>query len=310
MLPPRLVAGQPATLAAFGADGKLAPGVTVDLGGVQRVQTDKTGRAYFLAPTNAGVLIAKAAGSSAAALVDSIAPAVAPVALHVAPVVSLRDRFSICGAGLRGDANDNLVKINGEPSLVLAASPECLVVLAGPNAVPGAATISIASSGPEMTAAATLVALDFSPPNPPLQPEKKSALAVRVQGSDQPLWIVVVNETPGVLRFVMGDAQKLRTTGGPQNLAELKVTAIRSGDFSFHARLVPPPDVGAARQYLQAAVLLAGKDLQPEIKSLAKRLAHHPRDSTKIQAELEPILSQTMAGDFRTLLDAASSALE
>src|ERR1700730_5783654 len=68
VLPPRLVAGQPATLAVLGVDGRLADGITVELGKGQRVKTDKTGRAFFTAPTDALVLIASAAGNSAAAL--------------------------------------------------------------------------------------------------------------------------------------------------------------------------------------------------------------------------------------------------
>src|SRR5271168_2736479 len=136
VLPRNLVAGQPATLAAFGVDGKLAPGVSVDLSGVQRVQTDKTGRAYFITPATGSVLIARASGNSTAALVnpapsESVAPAAAAAhsAISVAPFVSLRDAFTICGPGLRGDADANRVKINGEASLIVAASPYCVAVL-------------------------------------------------------------------------------------------------------------------------------------------------------------------------------------
>jgi hypothetical protein len=316
VLPRKLIAGQPATLAAFGVDGKLAAGVSVELGGVQRVQTDKTGRAYFITPPAGNVLIVKAAGNSAAALVDPAAPANNPQAaaaahsaISVAPFVSLRDAFAVCGPGLRGDADINHVKINGEPSLIVAASPYCLSVLPGSKAVPGPATISVESAGTQWTAATTLVSLEFEPPNPPLVPEKKSSLVVRVTGSDQRLRIVAVNETPGVLHFLRGDAEELLTSGGPANFAALKVQAIRSGDFSFHARLVPAPDTEAARRFLEAAVPLAEKDVQSQVRNLAKRLAHPPRDLERIQAELSQIVSQTISGDFRTLLDAARSAL-
>src|SRR5580704_16181166 len=65
VLPPRLVAGRPATLAV---------GMIVDLSshsGIDvRAKTDRTGRAVFLAPTDSSVLIAKASGGSAATLVD------------------------------------------------------------------------------------------------------------------------------------------------------------------------------------------------------------------------------------------------
>lgn len=314
-LPRKLIAGQQATLAAFGVDGKLAPGVGVDLGGVQHVQTDKTGRAYFITPPVTNVLIVKASGNSAAALVDQPATstdqkaAAAHSAISVAPFVSLRDAFSICGPGLRGDADTNRVTINGEPSLIVAASPDCLSVLPGAKSVPGPAKLSVDPSGTSWTAATTLVSLEFELPNPPLVPEKQSGLVVRVHGSEQRLRIVAVNETPGILHFLRGDAEELITSGGLANFAALKVQAIRSGDYSFHARLVPAPDTDAARRFLEAAEPLAEKDLQPEIRNLAKRLAHPPHDLEKIQAELTQIASQTIAGDLRTLLDAAQSAL-
>lgn len=316
VLPRKLVAGQPATLAAFGVDGKLAAGVSVDLGGVQRVQTDKTGRAYFITPLAGNILIAKASGNSAAAMVDPVPPggdsrsaAAEHLAISVAPFVSLRDAFTICGPGLRGDADVNRVKINGEISLVVAASPYCLSVLPGEKTLPGLAKISVESAGTEWTAATTLVSLEFEQPNPPLVPERKSSLVMRALGSDQRLRVIVVNETPGVLRFMRGDAEELLTSGGPQNLAALRVQVIRSGDFSFHARLEPAPDTEVARRFLEAAIPLAGKDLQTEIKYLAKRLARSPRDWERIQAELGHIASQTIAGDLRTLLDAARNAL-
>lgn len=61
VLPPRIVAGRPATLAALGVDGKLASGVKVDVGD-QQLTTDSTGRAIFSAPASAGYVLAKASG--------------------------------------------------------------------------------------------------------------------------------------------------------------------------------------------------------------------------------------------------------
>jgi hypothetical protein len=308
VLPPKVVAGQPATFAALGVDGRLASGVIVEVGG-QKVTTDRTGRGHFTAPASVGYLLAKTPGGSSAALVDSAAPARGSQAIGVASVISLHDRFSICGVGLSGDADENRVKINDQPNLVLAASPECIVVLPGPKVTSGLATISVVAPGLQASAAAAIVSLEFQPPNPGLLPGKQGNLGVRVQGSEQRLQLVVENETPGVLRFLKGDAQEVITGGGPQNLAGIKVQAITSGDFSFHARLVPAPDVDAARRYLEAAAGLAPENSRSDIKGLARRLARHPRDLEKIARSLDDIRFSTMAGDFRTLLDAASGAL-
>jgi hypothetical protein len=308
VLPPKVVAGQPATFAALGVDGRLASGVIVEVGG-QKVTTDRTGRGHFTAPALGSYLLAKTPGGASAALVDSAPPARGSQSIALAPVISLHDWFSICGAGLSGDADENRVKINDHPTLVLAASPDCIVVFPGPKVAPGAATISVVAPGLQASAAAAIVSLEFEPPNPALLPGKQGILAVRVQGSQEGLRLIVENETPGVLRFMKGDAQEVVTGGGSQNLAGIKVQAITSGGFSFHARLVPAPDVDAARRYLEAAAGLAPEDLRDDIKGFARRLAHHPRDFEKVARALNEIRTTTMAGDFRTLLDAASDAL-
>jgi hypothetical protein len=310
ILPARLVSGQPATLAVLGVDGRLAPGITVQLGNDQRVKTDKTGRASFTASTGGSVLIATAAGNSVAALVDPDVSSAAAQVPIIAPVVSQSDQFPICGRGFSGDADANHVTLNDDRAFVLAASPECLAVLPSPRAIPGPANISIETPGAQWNAATTLVSLHFDPPLPPLTPDKRSRLVLHAQGSDQALRVLVENNTPGVLRFLRGDRQELLTSGGAQNSADVAVQAIVTGDFSFHARILAAPDVDAARRYLAVAASLASKDLQRQTRNLAERLAHHPRDTQKVGREIDEIMSTTMAGDYRTLLGSAASALE
>jgi hypothetical protein len=309
VLPSPLIAGQPSTLAVFGADKRLASGVSVEIGKDTRVVTDETGRATFTAPREGGYLLAKSSAHSAAALMDSDAPAAAGQTIRVEPVVSLKDWFTIRGAGFRGEADANRVKINGERALVLAASPECLIVMPGPKAVTDPAKVEVQTGESRWSADTTLVSLEFAPPQPPLTPEKKSRLPVRVQGTAQTLRIVVENETPGVLQFARGDSQELRTSGGADNFTEVEVQAVRSGDFSFHARLVPPVDLDAAQRYLQAAAPLAPKDLHRRLKKLSDRLAHHPRDVEKIGRELDQIVSATFASDLRTILESAAASI-
>jgi hypothetical protein len=310
VLPPRLVAGEPATLAVLGVDGRLAQGIAVDLGKGQRVKTDKTGRAFFTVPTDVPVLIAAASGDSAAALIDAPLTNASEQGASVAPVVSQVDRFFVCGGGFRGDVDANRVSINGERAFVLASSPECIVVLASPRALPGPAKLAIEVAGAQWSAVTTLASLHFDPPLPPLVPAKRSKLALHVQGTDQALRVWVENQTPGVLRFLRGDRQEVLTSGGAQNSAEIEVQAIATGDFSFHGRILATPDAGIARRYFTAAESLAPKDLQRVVKNLADRLTHHPGDTQKVWRETEAILSTTMAGDFRTLMDSAAAALQ
>jgi hypothetical protein len=316
VLPPKLVADRPATLAVLGVDGRLAEGVIVDLGshsGVEvRVKTDKTGRAVFLAPSDTGFLIAKASGASAAALIDPPPTSNSPQATISLPsVVSLQDAFPICGGAFHGEVEADHVTLDGDPALVLAASPECLVMLPGPRALPGPAKISIQMvRAPDWTGETTLVALHFDPPTPPLVTEKKSNLVLHVQASEQTLNILIENKTPGILRFMRGDSQKLATSGGAQNVATIEIQAISTGDFSFHARLLASPEPEVARRYLEAAAKIAPKDIQRQVQGLANRLAHKPRDAQKVAVEIQKIVLFTMEGDFRTLLNSAHSALE
>ena len=309
VLPPRLMAGHPATLGVLGVDGKLAAGVQVDLGNGLRVTTDRNGRAPFTVPVSGDYLLTKASGASAAALIDPASAASEPKSVSLPPVVSLRDRFWICGAGLSGDADANSVRINGRAAVVLAASPVCVVVLAELNSGTGPTSILVQAPGVQWTAATTLVSLEFAPPRPALQPGQKGRIAVRVDGTSQKLKLVVEDRNPGVLRFeggdARGDARRLTTSGGPTNIADIKVQAITSGDYSLGARLVPAPDARTAERFLVAAESLAPEDSRRKVSELASRLAHKPSDLENLEVALDKIASQTMTGDFRTLLDAA-----
>ncbi len=308
VMPPRLAADAPATLATIGADDKLVGHVPVLLGNGTQIETDATGRANFTAPSGV-VMTARAGGGSAAALIDRPAGVDTEPDLQVPPFVALHSSFDLCGSGFDGNAEANHVTIDGEPALVLAASPECLLVTPGPNAVPGVERIIVESASPVRQASVTLVALDFEPPQPALTPGKKGWLTVRARGSQQPLRIMVQNESFDVLRFEKGDVQELTTSGGAQNVAEIRVQAIRSGDFSFHARILPPANTENARRFLEAAGPLAIGEVPQALKKMENDLVRHPQSAEKIRAQLDQMLEVTSPSEFRTLLEAARSSL-
>ncbi|MGC1386265.1 MAG: hypothetical protein WA823_21010 [Candidatus Acidiferrales bacterium] len=310
VLPPQLVAGQPATLAILGVDGRLADGIAVDLGEDIRLKTDPSGRATFTVPTGVRFVIANAMGASAAALVDDTIPASTSEGMKVPSTIAQRDQFVIWGTQFHGDAHENHITFGGDPAFVLAASPECLVVAAGTRAIPGPTKILIQSPPAEWAASSTVVGLNFDPPLPPLEPDKRSQLVLHAQGSDQPLRVLVMNKTPRILHFVHGDEQQVVTSGGAQNLAPIEVQALATGDFSFNARLLPEPDAETARRFLEAAEALAPRDEKSEVKDLAQRLKHHPNDTFRVWVELRKIDTLSIAGDFRTLVEAARSALD
>jgi hypothetical protein len=310
VLPPKLVVGKTATLAVLGVDGRLAEGITVTVGETLRLKTDKTGRATFAVPSGVPVIIANGSGNSAAALVDADEPSAERKTLIVPPVVSLLDQFAICGGRFLEQVDANRVELSGERAFVLAASPECLVVLANPRALPGPAKITVENSSNKWETETTLVSLHFDPPIPALVPEEKSKLALHVQGSDQPLHVLVENRTPGVLRFLRGETQSLLTSGGEENSGNVGVIAVSTGDFSFRARILAAPDPVTAQRYLLSAEPLAPKNWRSRIKAYARDLDRHPGDAAKIWRELQIMEAGTIAGDFKTLLEAARTALQ
>ncbi len=257
-------------------------------------------------------MFAEASGAAAVALVDENSATGAQSGkdeLTVAPVI-LWDRFSICGGGFHGDADENRVTMNGDRALVVAASPECLVVLPSPRATPGAAKLMIDSSGTPRAATTTLVSLQFEAPHPAPMPGQRSELTVHVEGSDAPLAVTVQNETPGVLEFLKGNSQEVRTSGGIRNTAQVEIGAIRSGDYSFNAKLIPAFDISAAERYLRAAVPLAPKVLRFNVNAIAAdRIATRPKDHEKVRQDLAKIISTTIAGHFRVLLEAAQASI-
>src|SRR5580693_2467592 len=310
VIPPKLVAGQDATVAILGVDGRLAEGITVDFGEDQRRKTDGSGRATFTVPTGVRFVIANALGASVAALVDDAVPASTTQGMKVPPVIAQRDQFVIWGTEFHGDARENHVSFGGDPAFVLASSPECLVVAAGTRAIPGPVKILIQSPPAQWNASSTVVGLNFDPPLPPLEPDKRSQLQLHVQGSALPLRVLVSNKTPRILHFIRGDETQVTTSGGEQNTASIEVQALATGDFSFDARLLPDPDADMARRFLEVAQALASQDKKNEVKKLGDRLKHHPEDTLRVWVELRNIETLTIAGDFRTLIEAATSALE
>lgn len=310
VLTPKLMAAHSATLAVFGVDGKLAPAISVALSDGESIATDRTGRAHFTAPASATFLLAQAEGATAVALIDPAAGASEPQSVTLPRFVSLRESFWLCGPGLQGDATADSITINSHPALVLAASPECLATIAPPAVSPGVATITVSAPGVHWTTSTTFVSLAFVPPHRALLPGQSGRLAVRVRGSAAKLSLIVENTSPDVLRFVRGDVLQVRTNGGANNSASVEVQASRSGNFSFRARIVPPPDPSIAARYLQAAAPVSpSRGQRRNVEKLAQRLAHRPRNVDSERRDLARLLNQTVPGEFRTLLAAAYSAL-
>jgi hypothetical protein len=250
VLPHELVAGAPASVAVLDARGRLAPGVPLQFtlglqsGVINRVTTDRTGRAVFAAPATPGVVFAQIVGRhdkvSSVVAPASEATAKEPRATSYPGAVSITDRFEISGEGFRGEADGNEVIIGGAPGLVLAASPAALVVFAAPGLRPGPTEFQVESSGGKSPPyPITLVSLELDAASARLGPDQRQTLTVRARGTRERLLVEAHNLSPGVAAIAGGDPLRLETLGGEQNIARFEIVGRRPGDFLIRIRLVP-----------------------------------------------------------------------
>jgi hypothetical protein len=314
VLPGKLVAGETATLAVLDAEGRLVPGTEVEFSGGARMTTDATGRLTFPVPHVPGVLraslVGKAANASAVVLAQARDNTESLQILNVQRLIPLGERFTIYGAGFRGEADRNHVMLGGRPAIVLAASPVALLCLAEPKVEPGPAELTVEVAGRKAgPAPTTLFSLDISADKPQLKAGEQGHLLVRVRGTAEPVEIEVRSLSPSVVRFLGGGIERQTTEGGDQNTATFEMVGIEGGDFSVEARLVRGvqgmPDVSTARQELQAALRLAPAGWAPRVEKLIDELDKHPQDHVKVRDTLEKMMAQLPEGEFGLRLEAA-----
>src|SRR5260370_33626865 len=140
LLPRRIVSGERATLAVLDVNGRLTPGVTVNFSNGDRLTTDATGRALFVAPLNPGVIFGSIAGRMgrvATAILSPSEAASTSIEVSSAPRgASLTDRFELFGKSFCGDADANQGTMTGRAAMLLPSSPVSLVVFPPPYVEP------------------------------------------------------------------------------------------------------------------------------------------------------------------------------
>ena len=252
VLPQKAIAGAPATLAVLDAAGRTLPNVVVELSSGQKVTTDVTGRALFTAPSEAGVLIAQISGRNIikSSTVVNV-PDPTPQAFSESPseglrmlsyphFLSIHDQFTIEGAGFRGEANANRVFLADQLCLVLASSPVSLVVLPGLHIPIGDAGLRLSvaglSAGPNPV---VLVLLEFSGPPEALNVGAQGTLTVHVRGARERLVVEVRNASPKIIQLPRGNVQRVTTSGGEPNIAEIEMKFLAPGNYTVTARLIP-----------------------------------------------------------------------
>jgi hypothetical protein len=244
LLPRKIVSGERATLAVLDVHGRLTPGVTVSFSNGDRLTTDVTGRALFVAPLNPGVIFGSIAGRPDRVATAILAPAEAASASieisTVPKVASVSDRFEISGRGFCGDADLNQVTVGGQPALILASSPASLVVLPPMGMKPGAAPVEVSCANKVAPAFFTMfVALELEADSSPLKPGEHRFLSVRMRGTTSKISLEARNLAPDIAELTGGAVVKQSSSGSANNTAQFEVVGHKRGSFMISIRLVP-----------------------------------------------------------------------
>ena len=245
LLPRKVVTGERSTLAVLDVNGRLTPGVTVVFSNGDKVKTDTTGRALFVAPLDPGVIFASLEGHPGRVTSTILSPVEVPSGsqeVGLAPrVATVSDRFEILGHGFCGDADANKVNIGGVPGLVLAASPAYLAVLPPTDMDPGPAPVEV-SCGARKSAAFTVVfvSLELEASGAPLAPGERRELTIRVHGSTAKINLEARNLAPDVADLQGGTSVRVASSGGADNVARFAVLGKQHGSFLISIRLLTP----------------------------------------------------------------------
>ena len=256
LLPRRIVSGERATLAVLDVNGRLTPSATVNFSNGDRLTTDATGRALFVAPLNPGVIFASIAGRMgrvATAILSPSEAASASIEVSSAPrVASLTDRFEIFGKGFCGDADSNQVTIAGQRAIVLASSPASLIVLPLQDLQPGATEVEISCAKRQSPPfSVTFVGLDLEADSSPLKPGEHRALTVRVRGTTAKITLEARNLATEIAELSGGNPVRTSSSGGAENLGKFEIVGRKNGSFLISIRLVSSlgrPQTGNLRQ--------------------------------------------------------------
>ncbi|HKN25809.1 MAG TPA: hypothetical protein VJX72_13255 [Candidatus Acidoferrum sp.] len=245
LLPHKLVTGERATLAVLDVSGRLTPGVNIAFSNGDKVTTDATGRALFVAPLSPGIISATIEGRSgrvtSTILTPEDVPSTTEAVTAVPRVASISDRFEFLGHGFCGDADANHVTIAGLPGLVLASSPGALTVLPPPDMDPGSAIVQV-SCGQKSAAPFTVVfvSLELEASNAALAPGEHRTLIVRVRGSTAKVGLEARNLAPEVAELAGGTTVKAQSSGGGDNVAKFEMVGKQHGNFTVSIRLLTP----------------------------------------------------------------------
>lgn len=317
VLPLELIVGEPATLAALKADGHVASGAKIALSSGQVLTTDESGRAHFLVPPQTRPLLARIIGSEVQEAADVLPEQSSSGALQlteVPRVASSANLLVIAGSGFEGNADENAVEIEGKPAFVLASSPVQLILMPPTTTAAGSARLLITKGKTEVAGSLTFVnIIPISSSSIQIRAGKTAALALLVEGTTEPVDLEIEDLTPQIARFAHGNKLLVRTTGGPDNSAVLRLKGLAAGRFSYSVGLRGVSTAASLRlalDFLRAASTIAGPGQRRKIESMLAQLERKHANLKALRGELQNIAESTGPSDFQTLVYAAERSLD
>lgn len=243
LLPRKMVSGDRITLAVLDVNGRLTPGATIAFSNGDRVTTNATGRGAFVAPLTPGVLYATIQGRPGR-LPTTVVPigseSNATKIVQAPHFVSLSDRFELQGEGFCGDADKNVVQVNGQPAFVLASSSKSITVLPPDDLDPGPADVTVSCNNrPAGAARITLLVLALEADRSPMQPGQKRTLTVRIHGTADRVMLEARNLAPEIAEIAGGNSAKTASSGGMENVATFPLVGKQHGNILVSIRLLP-----------------------------------------------------------------------
>ena len=153
------------------------------------------------------------------------------------------------------------------------------------------------------------VLLDISGPPEAVTAGDVGKLIVHAHGTTEPLQVEVRNGSPGVIQLSKGNVQRLKSSGGEDNVAQVDVKFVTGGNYSISARLLSAgasaPNLELARKRLTEARTIATRGWSERIDQVLQKLEQAPQDLPTIRAQLKSMLDDKPVGPLASLLDSA-----
>jgi hypothetical protein len=216
---------------------------------------------------------------------------------------------------MRGAADSNRVFLGNQICFVMASSPDSLVVLPGPRVPVGEVDLRVRADGRDSgPLPVSVVLLEFNGPAEAANAGATGTLTLRAYGTAEQLIVEVRDASPDVIQLPRGNVQRLKTSGGEENIAPVEVKFVASGNYLVSARLVSTesglPDLELARRRLLEAREIASGNWTVRIDRVLLKIDSTPQDLAQIRADLKSMIEDKPAGSIASLLDSAWRELQ